>query len=173
MSPATGDARAFVPATDAQLEEALEHARLVEELGLIGAPGAAYSIAMLAPAIVLEVREARKALERACCSGCGTVLESRAAAAEHVLVCEQHPIGKRVWDLVDELTGEVLAALDAARKSNKALGRARELLEWERETSRQFAAVCESYRSTVAALDMEIARLKALLAERAPAQAVG
>lgn len=49
-------AKAFIPATDRQLEEAVDHADLVEDLGVAGAPGAAYAIALITPAVVFELR---------------------------------------------------------------------------------------------------------------------
>jgi hypothetical protein len=42
------------------------------------------------------IAELEARLEAACCAGCGLVLPSRAAAAEHVAGCAKHPVGKRV-----------------------------------------------------------------------------
>jgi hypothetical protein len=53
------------------------------------------------PSLLLWIRESRKALEAACCSGCGKVLPDRQAAAVHAAGCAQHPLGRRILELED------------------------------------------------------------------------
>jgi len=54
-------------------------------------------------ALLAELAAARVALLAHCCAGCGLVLPDREAAAAHVTTCKDHPIGRQVLALEEQL----------------------------------------------------------------------
>jgi hypothetical protein len=52
------------PPTEAQLDQTLEHARFVLDLGVAGAPGAAHALAEFVPALVVEILAFRAERDR-------------------------------------------------------------------------------------------------------------